>query len=49
MKDGGGLSNLMDDPTIKGEDKKAIFAELAKKLQLAPLTVSIVSKSHSCS
>jgi F0F1-type ATP synthase delta subunit len=47
MKESRSLSGLMEDPTIKAEDKKAIFGEVAKKLQLAPLTVSIMSKSHS--
>jgi ATP synthase F1 delta subunit len=43
MKESRSLSGLMEDPTIKAEDKKAIFGEVAKKLQLAPLTVSIMN------
>lgn len=45
MKDARALSGLMEDPTIKADEKKVIFGEVAKKLGLAPLTVSIVSKS----
>jgi len=45
MKDSRGLANLLEDPTVKVGEKKLIFSEIAKKLQLAPLTISIVSKS----